>query len=51
MIREWPSSIYDISAVIVAIQSELDRTPSSSSSSAEPLRSDAVLLMECLADL
>jgi hypothetical protein len=52
MIKEWPSSIYDISAVIVAIQSELDRTPSSSSSSsAEPLKSDAVLLMECLADL
>ncbi|KAF8555539.1 vacuolar protein sorting-associated protein 41 [Imleria badia] len=50
MIMEWPSSIYDISAVIVAIQSELDRTPSSSSSS-EPMRSDAVLLMECLADL
>ena len=50
MIREWPSSIYDISAVIVAIQSELNWTPSSSSSS-EPLRSDAILLMECLADL
>lgn len=50
MIREWPSSIYDISAVIVAVQSELDRTGSSVSSS-EPLQSDAVLLMECLADL
>ncbi|KAF8432996.1 hypothetical protein L210DRAFT_3557295 [Boletus edulis BED1] len=49
MIREWPSSIYDISAVIVAIQSELDGTPSSSSSA--PLESDTVLLMECLADL
>jgi len=50
MIREWPSSIYDIPAVIVAIQSELDRTPSSSSSS-EPAKSDALMLMECLADL
>ena len=50
MIREWPSSIYDIPAVIVAIQSELDRA-GSSLSSLEPLRSDAVLLMECLADL
>ncbi|KAI9569265.1 hypothetical protein HD554DRAFT_2092425 [Boletus coccyginus] len=50
MIREWPSSIYDTPAVIVAIQSELDRTPSSSTSS-EPLKSDALMLMECLADL
>lgn len=49
MIREWPSSIYDIPAVIVAIQSELDRT--SSPSPSEPLKSDTVLLMECLADL
>lgn len=50
MIREWPSSIYDISAVIVAIQSELEKTGSSLSSS-EPLKSDAIVLMECLADL
>ncbi|KAG2745276.1 vacuolar protein sorting-associated protein 41 [Suillus brevipes Sb2] len=26
-IKEWPKSIYDISAVIVAVQAELDRTP------------------------
>lgn len=50
MIKEWPYSIYDIPAVIVAIQSELERIPSSSSSSEAP-RSDALLLMECLADL
>ncbi|KIJ13328.1 hypothetical protein PAXINDRAFT_81370 [Paxillus involutus ATCC 200175] len=48
--REWPKSIYDISAVIVAVHSELDRTPSSSSTS-KPLTPDVVLLMECLADL
>ncbi|KAG9317886.1 vacuolar protein sorting-associated protein 41 [Chiua virens] len=49
MIKEWPSSIYDISAVIVAVQSELDRTTFPPSS--EPPKSDATLLIECLADL
>lgn len=49
MIQDWPKAIYDISAVIVAVQAELDRAPSSSSSaSATP---DAVILMECLAEL
>ncbi|TCD63875.1 Vacuolar protein sorting-associated protein 41 [Steccherinum ochraceum] len=48
-IQDWPKGIYDISAVIVAVQSELDRAPSSSSSvSAAP---DTVILMECLAEL
>lgn len=48
-IREWPKSIYDIPAVIVAIQSELERTPMSSS--LKTSSSDAILLMECLAEL
>ncbi|KIJ69735.1 hypothetical protein HYDPIDRAFT_120723 [Hydnomerulius pinastri MD-312] len=49
-IKDWPKSIYDISAVIVAVQSELDRSPSSSSSS-KSSSPDAILLMECLAEL
>ncbi|KAH9994131.1 vacuolar assembling protein VPS41 [Russula compacta] len=40
-IHDWPKDIYDISAVIVAIQSELDRC-------AAP---DTIILMECLAEL
>ncbi|KAA1466651.1 vacuolar assembling protein VPS41 [Dentipellis sp. KUC8613] len=51
-IQEWPKEIYDVSAVIVAIQSELDR--SSSSSSTSPLSRatpDTTILMECLAEL
>ncbi|KDQ15510.1 hypothetical protein BOTBODRAFT_31824 [Botryobasidium botryosum FD-172 SS1] len=38
-IKKWPSSIYDISTVIVAVNSELERSPSSP------------ILMECLAEL
>ncbi|KAG2069002.1 vacuolar protein sorting-associated protein 41 [Suillus decipiens] len=49
-IKEWPKSIYDISTVIVAVQAELDRSPSSSSSRSLPAP-DAVILMECLAEL
>ncbi|KAG1877406.1 hypothetical protein F4604DRAFT_1757258 [Suillus subluteus] len=49
-IKEWPKSIYDVSAVIVAVQAELDRSPSSSSSRNLPAP-DAVILMECLAEL
>jgi hypothetical protein len=49
-IKEWPKSIYDVSAVIVAVQAELDRSPSSSSSRSLPAP-DAVILMECLAEL
>ncbi|KAI5983094.1 hypothetical protein EDD15DRAFT_2318116 [Pisolithus albus] len=48
-IREWPKSIYDMPSVIVAIQSELERIPMSSS--LKPSSVDAVWLMECLADL
>jgi vacuolar protein sorting-associated protein 41 len=53
-IHDWPKDIYDISAVIVAIQSELDRcAPSSQKSTALPIPAapDAVILMECLAEL
>ncbi|KAH9049599.1 hypothetical protein EDB84DRAFT_1585412 [Lactarius hengduanensis] len=53
-INEWPKDIYDISAVIVAIHSELERcTPSSSKSTAllTPASPDTVILMECLAEL
>lgn len=42
-IKEWPTTIYDISAVIVAVQAELDRMPSSGTQGS--------LLMECLAEL
>ncbi|KAI0940385.1 hypothetical protein AcV5_001504 [Taiwanofungus camphoratus] len=48
-IKNWPKGIYDISAVIVAVQSELDRAPSSSSMN--PTTPDAIILMECLAEL
>ncbi|KAL6307128.1 vacuolar protein sorting-associated protein 41 [Sparassis latifolia] len=48
-IKSWPKGIYDIPAVIVAVQSELDRAPSSSSlSTTTP---DSIILMECLAEL
>ncbi|KDQ63963.1 hypothetical protein JAAARDRAFT_27634 [Jaapia argillacea MUCL 33604] len=50
-IKDWPKGIYDISAVIVAIQSELDRSPSSSSSTMRAAAPDSALLMECLAEL
>ncbi|KAG2086160.1 uncharacterized protein F5147DRAFT_729267 [Suillus discolor] len=49
-IKEWPKSIYDISTVIVAVQAELERSPSSSTSKSLPAP-DAVILMECLAEL
>ncbi|KAG1743621.1 uncharacterized protein EDB91DRAFT_1125116 [Suillus paluster] len=49
-IKEWPKSIYDISVVIFAVQAELERSPSSSSSRSSPAP-DAIILMECLAEL
>ncbi|KAH7884097.1 hypothetical protein F5I97DRAFT_1814387 [Phlebopus sp. FC_14] len=48
-IKTWPKSIYDVSVVIVAVQSELERSPSSSS--LKPSSPDTILLMECLAEL
>ena len=55
-IREWPTDIYDVSAVIYAIQSELDRAPSTSSSrpvspSSATRPTSQTILMECLAEL
>lgn len=52
-IHDWPKEIYDISAVIVAIQSELDHhAPSSTGTTlSKPAASDSIILMECLAEL
>ncbi|KAI0053795.1 vacuolar assembling protein VPS41 [Auriscalpium vulgare] len=51
-IHEWPKDIYDTSAVIVAMQSELDRSASTSSTSpATHATPETVILMECLAEL
>ncbi|KAI0075229.1 vacuolar assembling protein VPS41 [Panus rudis PR-1116 ss-1] len=49
-IQSWPKGIYDISAVIVAIQSELEKAPSSSKD-AMTATPDNAILMECLAEL
>ncbi|KAH9833885.1 vacuolar protein sorting-associated protein 41 [Rhodofomes roseus] len=49
MIKSWPKNIYDVPAVIVAVQAELDRAPSSSSM--KTTAPATVLLMECLAEL
>ncbi|THG97740.1 hypothetical protein EW026_g4314 [Hermanssonia centrifuga] len=48
-IKDWPNNIYDIPAVIVAVQAELERSPSSSANNTTT--PDSVLLMECLAEL
>ena len=48
-IKDWPVGIYDISAVIVAVSAELDRSPSTSST--DVATPDRVILMECLAEL
>lgn len=51
-IKEWPKDLFDISAVIFAIQSELDRTSSSSSTSpTQRATPDTAILMDCLAEL
>jgi len=52
MIQEWPKDIYDISAVIFAIQSELDRSSSLVPAYSKPqVSSENTILMECLAEL
>jgi hypothetical protein len=48
-IKTWPKDIYDIPSVIVALESELDKAPSSSKAASRG--PDATLLMECLAEL
>ncbi len=52
-IKEWPREIYDISAVIVAVRAELDKTASTSStiSASSGSSNPSTLLMECLAEL
>ncbi|KAJ7174299.1 hypothetical protein C8R46DRAFT_1080579 [Mycena filopes] len=40
-VKEWPKDIYDISAVIIAVLADLDRTTGT----------DSIILMECLAEL
>ncbi|KAF7301087.1 Vacuolar assembling protein [Mycena indigotica] len=50
-IKEWPKDIYDISAVIVAVLAELDRTASTSNLDIAAISADKTTLMECLAEL
>ncbi|KAI0789305.1 vacuolar protein sorting-associated protein 41 [Abortiporus biennis] len=51
-IKIWPRGIYDIPTVIEAVQAKLDRRPSSSTGRpATPTSPEAVILMECLAEL
>ncbi|KAF9449029.1 vacuolar protein sorting-associated protein 41 [Macrolepiota fuliginosa MF-IS2] len=49
-IKDWPREIYDISAVIVAVRSELDKASTYKSISSTPTNG-SVILMECLAEL
>lgn len=51
MIKEWPKDIYDISVIIVAVQSVLDKAPSSSSVPNGGPAGSSSILMECLAEL
>lgn len=48
-VKEWPREIYDISAVIVAVQAELDRAIAAPSKILQS--SSNTILMECLAEL
>ena len=48
-IKEWPKDIYEIPAVIVAVQSALDKIDSSPTNAAAAHAS--VILMECLVEL
>lgn len=52
MIKDWPKDIYDISVIIVAVQSALDRSASSSAPAPNgTIAPTSVVLMECLAEL
>ncbi|KAG9218576.1 hypothetical protein CCMSSC00406_0001310 [Pleurotus cornucopiae] len=48
-VRDWPKDIYNLTAVIVAIHSELDS--SASTSTFKSSTQETTLLMECLAEL
>lgn len=48
-VRDWPKDIYNLTAVIVAIHSELDS--SASTSTFKSSTQETKLLMECLAEL
>ncbi|EIN11015.1 vacuolar protein sorting-associated protein 41 [Punctularia strigosozonata HHB-11173 SS5] len=51
-IKKWPRTIYDISAIIVAVHAVLDRTLTSSPTGTQrPLKGESALLMECLAEM
>ena len=52
-IKEWLKEIYNISAVIIAIRAELDKTVSTSSVISSNANADggSMVLMECLAEL
>jgi hypothetical protein len=50
-IKEWPKEIYNISAVIIAIRAELDKTASTSSVLSSNANGGSTVLMECLAEL
>ncbi|KAF5330256.1 hypothetical protein D9758_014441 [Tetrapyrgos nigripes] len=52
VIKEWPRDIYDIGAVIVAVQAELEKVDKDKSLAVGTgLSEDAQVLMECLAEL
>lgn len=50
-IKEWPKEIYNITAVIIAILAELDKTASTSSVISSNTSGGSTVLMECLAEL
>ena len=50
-IKEWPKDIYNITAVIIAILAELDKTASTSSVISSNTSGGSTVLMECLAEL
>ncbi|KAF8676121.1 hypothetical protein AX14_005017 [Amanita brunnescens Koide BX004] len=50
-IKEWPKDVYDISAVIIAVRSELDKKSMLSTPLASSSSRSTTLLMESLAEL